>query len=104
MAHCCEHPGVTDVICDDYVVLYTQYSTQWDSFAHVGSMFDVHGTGEPVPVYYNGYAGGEHIQGASRAAEDGEHQPVRAARHIGTAYVRERVCLYGSIFLVGVTF
>lgn len=80
MAHCCEHPGVTDVICDDYVVLYTQYSTQWDSFAHVGSMFDVHGTGEPVPVYYNGYAGGEHIQGASRAAEEGEHQPVRAAR------------------------
>src|SRR5690606_33636089 len=79
MAHCCEHPGVTDVICDDYVVLYTQYSTQWDSFAHVGSMFDVHGTGEPVPVYYNGYAGGEHIQGASRLAEDGEHQPVRAA-------------------------
>src|SRR3546814_14593709 len=54
------------------------YTTLFRS--HVGSMFDVHGTGEPVPVYYNGYAGGEHIQGASRAAEDGEHQPVRAAR------------------------
>src|SRR3546814_15893287 len=40
----------------------------------------IYGTGEPVPVYYNGYAGGEHIQGASRAAEEGEHQPVRAAR------------------------
>src|SRR5262249_17420968 len=27
-----------DVVCDDQVLMCTQYSTQWDSFAHVGSM------------------------------------------------------------------
>lgn len=81
MAHCCEHPGVTDVICDDYVVLYTQYSTQWDSFAHVGSMFDVMGDGRPSPVFYNGFAAGEHIVGRpSRAASMEEVQPVAAKR------------------------
>ena len=30
----------TDVICDDQVLMSLQYSTQWDSFAHVGSWFD----------------------------------------------------------------
>ena len=37
----------TDVICDDQVTLCLQYSTQWDSFAHVGSWFDADGDGEP---------------------------------------------------------
>jgi kynurenine formamidase len=81
MAHCCEHPGVTDVICDDYVVLYTQYSTQWDSFAHVGSMFDVNGNGDPQAVFYNGFAAGEHIDGQSRlASSEHEEQAVKARR------------------------
>lgn len=48
-------PGATDIISDDLVVLHTQYSTQWDAFGHVGSHFDVDGTGVPVPVYYNGW-------------------------------------------------
>ena len=30
----------TDVVCDDLVLLTLQYSTQWDSFAHVGALFD----------------------------------------------------------------
>jgi kynurenine formamidase len=54
-------PRITDVGCDDSVLLYTQYSTQWDSLAHRGSLFDVHGTGEPIPVYYNGFRAGEHV-------------------------------------------
>lgn len=45
----------TDVICDDLVLMYLQYSTQWDSLAHVGQLFDVEGDGVPRPVYYNGY-------------------------------------------------
>lgn len=53
----------TDVICDDQVTLSLQYSTQWDSFAHVGSWFDADGDGEPEKVYYNGYRAHEHIVG-----------------------------------------
>jgi hypothetical protein len=53
----------TDVICDDAVFMHLQYSTQWDSLAHVGQMFDADGDGEPEMVYYNGYRAGEHIVG-----------------------------------------
>ena len=56
-------PRSTDVICDDRVLLTLQYSTQWDSFAHVGSWFDADGDGEPEKVYYNGYRAHEHIVG-----------------------------------------
>ena len=48
-------PLHTDVISDEAVTLHSQYSTQWDSFAHVGSMFDADGDGEPEPVFYNGW-------------------------------------------------
>ena len=56
-------PNLTDVLSDDLVILYTQYSTQWDSFAHVGSEFDVDGNGTASPVYYNGYRAGQDIHG-----------------------------------------
>lgn len=56
-------PRSTDVICDDRVLLTLQYSTQWDSFAHVGSWFDADGDGEPEKVYYNGYRAHEHVLG-----------------------------------------
>ena len=55
----------TDVICDDQVLMSLQYSTQWDSFAHVGSWFDADGDGEPEMVYYNGYRAHQHIKGPS---------------------------------------
>lgn len=35
-----ENPQATDLICDDAVVLPTQYSTQWDALAHMGIMFE----------------------------------------------------------------
>jgi len=57
------NPRNTDVICDDQVTMSLQYSTQWDSFAHVGSWFDADGDGEPEKVYYNGYRAHEHILG-----------------------------------------
>ncbi|MGE5863597.1 MAG: cyclase family protein [Rhizobacter sp.] len=53
----------TDVVCDDQVTLTLQYSTQWDSFAHVGAWFDADGDGEPEKVYYNGYRAHEHVLG-----------------------------------------
>lgn len=49
------------VVCDDAVLLSTQYSTQWDSLAHVGAEFDADGDGIAERVYYNGWRGGEHI-------------------------------------------
>ena len=59
-----EHPLFTDVVCDDVVLLTLQYSTQWDSFAHVGSLFDADGDGKAEPVFYNGFRAGEHIKPA----------------------------------------
>jgi kynurenine formamidase len=56
-----ENPANTDVICDDVVLLTLQYSTQWDSFAHIGSRFDADGDGKPETVFYNGFRGGEDI-------------------------------------------
>ncbi|WP_017615648.1 cyclase family protein [Nocardiopsis salina] len=56
-------PHTTDVLSDDLVLLYTQYSTQWDSLAHVGSVFDVDGSGRPVAVYYNGFRAGVDVVG-----------------------------------------
>ena len=58
-----DNPEWTDVVNDDVVLMTLQYSTQWDSLAHVGSLFDADGDGKPEVVYYNGYRGGEHIVG-----------------------------------------
>lgn len=54
-------PRLTDIAADDLVLLHTQYSTQWDSLAHRGSLFDADGDGVPEPVYYNGYLAGSDI-------------------------------------------
>jgi hypothetical protein len=59
-----DNPMQTDVVCDDLVLLTLQYSTQWDSFAHVGSLFDADGDGTAEPVFYNGFRAGEHIKPA----------------------------------------
>ena len=59
-----------DICCDDGVTLSLQYSTQWDSLAHWGRMFDVDGSGVEVPVYYNGYRAGIDV-----IAPQGEHGP-----------------------------
>lgn len=53
----------SDVMCDDGVVLYTQFSTQWDSLAHMGQKFDADGDGVAEKVYYNGYRADEHLLG-----------------------------------------
>lgn len=60
----------TDVISDDGVMLYTQYSTQWDGLGHVGQMFDTDGSGTPQKVYYNGFRGGIDVIGPDDASGD----------------------------------
>ncbi len=65
----------SDVVSDDLVVLHLQYSTQWDSLAHVGSLFDANGDGIPEAVYYNGYRAGEHIIGPTEGKDAGVPEP-----------------------------
>lgn len=71
-------PMLTDVASDDAVLLFTQYSTQWDALSHVGSLFDADGDGVAEPLYYNGWRAGEDICGPS-GLEDGL-EGVRAKR------------------------
>src|SRR5205085_4357508 len=56
-----DDPNFTDVVSDDVAILHLQYSTQWDSLAHVGALFDADGDGVAEVVYYNGWRGGEHV-------------------------------------------
>jgi kynurenine formamidase len=85
-------PDAPDIICDDAVVLHTQYSTHWDSFAHVGFMFDADGDGVPEPRYYNGYCGGTDIVGPEDASGGGsigifEAVSTSAARALGIEHM-----------------
>ncbi len=68
-------PEATDVINDDAVLLHTQCSTQWDSLAHVGQLFDVMGDGTPVAVFYNGWRGDEYV--TAPAKSDSEDRQLR---------------------------
>jgi hypothetical protein len=63
-------PNATDVVCDDIAILATQYSTQWDSFAHVGSYFDADGDGVAEKVFYNGYRANADIKPAANVGSD----------------------------------
>ncbi len=74
----CDEPGLTDVVCDDVVMLTLQYSTQWDALSHFGQEFDADGDGEAEIVFYNGYRGGEHIIGAAHVCEAAPGRPARS--------------------------
>ena len=87
--------NMTDVICDDQVLMSLQYSTQWDSFAHVGSRFDADGDGKPELVFYNGFRAGEDVvprrrkiptdgtASKAREAQGARHPGARRARRAG---------------------
>jgi len=70
----------TDVVCDDQVLLTLQYSTQWDSLAHVGARFDADDDGVAEMVYYNGFRANEHVVGPVIHHDD--HEEVCGA-HMG---------------------
>ena len=79
----------SDVSCDDWVELYTQFSTQWDALCHIGSAFDADGDGVAETVYYNGYRGGEHIPAPAVAEDD-----FAGARVLGIENMAE-TCVQG---------
>jgi hypothetical protein len=56
-----DNPDLTDVVSDDVVLMTLQYSTQWDSFAHIGSRFDADGDGKRELVFYNGFRAGQDV-------------------------------------------
>ncbi len=57
-------PDVTDVYNDDAAVVFLQYSTQWDSLGHLGSLFDADESGALRPTFYNGFRGPENFSTA----------------------------------------
>ena len=73
-----DDPDLVDVINDDAVIMHLQYSSQWDSLAHVGQMFDADGDGKPEPVFYNGYRAGIDIIGPSDLKDAGATGEVPA--------------------------
>lgn len=83
-----EDPNLTDVVCDEVMMMNTQYSTQWDSLAHMGSRFDADGDGEAEAVFYNGFRAGVEIHpGAtdSSATDDWARYPDPDANALGVA-------------------
>ena len=73
----------TDVVCDDLVLLTLQYSTQWDTLAHVGQMFDADDDGVPEMVFYNGYRAGVDIIGPMDWTTGKEEKAHVGARALG---------------------
>ena len=89
-----EDADLTDVVNDDLVLMSLQYSTQWDSLAHVGSRFDADGDGVAEAVFYNGFRAGDAIR---PAAED-EHAAEPHARYpqpVADALGIERLAEHG---------
>ena len=98
------NPDLTDVICDDRVLIHTQYSTQWDALSHVGSEFDADGDGVPEVVFYNGWRGGEHIVLGGHDhdhSHGGECSPFEGAeaKRLGIERMAER-CVQGRGVLI----
>ena len=93
----CDDPTATDIVCDDQVILTLQYSTQWDSLAHVGQMFDADGDGSAEDVFYNGYRAGRDIIGPAYYDAQGNMTPCdepQGARHLGVQNMAES-CMQG---------
>jgi kynurenine formamidase len=80
-------PKYVDVWADDVVTLSLQYSTQWDSLAHVGAEFDADGDGIEEAVYYNGYRAGFDLVGPQSDARGDGSSHVSFARHLGLEHM-----------------
>ena len=85
-----DREGLTDVVCDDITLLTLQYSTQWDSFAHIGSRFDADGDGQAEIVFYNGFRAGEDVvPAADKKTEGWDRYEGTQARALGIEKLAE---------------
>jgi kynurenine formamidase len=80
-------PKFVDVWADDTVTLSLQYSTQWDSLAHVGAEFDADGDGFEEGVYYNGYRAGVDLVGPHADARGDGRGHASFAHHLGLEHM-----------------
>lgn len=83
-----EDPNLTDVVCDEVMLMNTQYSTQWDSLAHIGSRFDADGDGEAEAVFYNGFRAGTDLHAGTtdlQATQDWARYPDPDTGPLGVA-------------------
>ena len=80
-------PKYIDVWADDIVTLSLQYSTQWDSLAHVGAEWDVDGDGVEEAVYYNGYRAGTDLAGPAEDARGDGGRNASFAHHLGLEHM-----------------
>jgi kynurenine formamidase len=98
----CDDPTALDIVCDDQVLLTLQYSTQWDTLAHVGQMFDVDGDGKPEDVFYNGFRAGRDIVGPvlydAKGNQTPSNQPT-GARHLGVENMAKS-CVQGRAVMI----
>src|SRR5262245_36615188 len=84
------NPKYVDVWADDQVTLWLQYSTQWDSLAHVGAEFDADGDGVEEAVYYNGFRAGTDLVGPATPEDDPAGDGVAHAsfaKHLGLEHM-----------------
>lgn len=83
-----DDPHLTDVLCDHTVTLCTQYSTQWDSLAQVGSLFDIDGDGRLQSCFYNGFRAEQDIFGEIVREPDAHGDfPPAPARFLGVEHM-----------------
>ena len=96
-----DDPNLTDVVNDDLTIMHLQYSTQWDSFAHVGSLFDADGDGKPEAVFYNGFRAGEHIVGPTDPKDAGPRgeTSTSGAQALGVENMAVR-CMQGRAVMI----
>jgi kynurenine formamidase len=101
-----DHAGLTDVVNDDLVIMHLQYSTQWDSLAHVGGLFDADGDGEAEAVFYNGYRAGTDIVGPTDPKDSGalpgtfvEAKSTSQAKALGVENMAAK-CLQGRAVMI----
>lgn len=90
-----EDPDLSDVVNDDVLLMSLQYSTQWDSLAHVGSRFDADGDGVAEAVFYNGFRAGTDIRPGTedpQAVADWARYPAPEAAALGI----ERLAEHGA--------
>ncbi|WP_280490073.1 cyclase family protein [Nocardia carnea] len=80
-------PTYIDLWSDDQITLWSQYSTQWDSLAHQGALFDADGDGEAEPVYYNGFRPGVDIIGPQEDAKGDGSGTTVFAKHLGLEHM-----------------
>ena len=103
-----DHPGMLDVVNDDMVLLHLQYSSQWDTLAHVGALFDADGDGKAEPVFYNGFRDGVELVGPTDAKQAGgvpgtfvEAKGTSSANALGVENMAKK-CIQGRAVMVDI--